>query len=83
MSGIPIAQDYPHRMVFLSADLDAPFYTVLIEAGSDPDALQLDLMRDALAAQHHVLFAARDRASLALFTASFKRLAEQAAPTRH
>ena len=79
----PTPAEYPHRTVFLSADLDAPFYTVLIEAGADPDALQLDLMRDALAAQHHVLFAARDRASLALFAASFRRLAEQAAPSIH
>ena len=74
---------YPHRSLFMSFDLDAPFYTVLIEAGAEVDALQIDLMRDALATQSHVLLVSRDRASLALFAASFKRLVEQAATTRH
>ena len=74
---------YPHRTLFLSADLDAPTCTVLIEKGADPDALQLELMQDAIVGQTHVLFAAQDRAALAAFAASFKRLVEQATPTRH
>ena len=79
----PDPSAYPHRTLFVSLDLDAPFYTVLIEEGAEVDALQLDLMQDALVAQSHVLMVARDRASLALFAASFKRLVEQATTTRH
>ena len=79
----PDPSAYPHRTLFVSLDLDAPFYTVLIEEGAEPDALQLDLMRDALVAQSHVLMVSRDRASLALFAASFKRLVEQAALSTH
>ena len=79
----PNPADYPHREVFLSLDLDAPFYTVILDAGAEPDALQLDLMKDAIVEQSHVLFIAKDRAALALFGAAFRRLAEQAAPTRH
>ena len=74
---------YGFRTLFLSADLDAPTCTVLIEAGAEPDALQLDLMQDAIVGQTHVLFAAQDRAALAAFAASFKRLAEQATTPRH
>ena len=79
----PDPSAYPYRSLFVSIDLDAPFYTVLIEEGAEPDALQLDLMRDALVAQSHVLMVARDRASLALFGAAFRRLVEQATATRH
>lgn len=66
---------YPHRELMLSADLDAPFCTVLIEHGADPDALTFDLMRDAILAQTHVLFLAQDTVSLALFAAAFRHLA--------
>ena len=77
----PDPSAYPHRELFIGPDPDACMYTVLIEQGADPDAMQLDLMRDAIAEQSHVLFAARDTASLALFAAAFRRLAAQPADT--
>lgn len=83
MNAVPTPDDYPHRELFLSPDLDAPVRTMLIEAGTDPDALMLDLLRDAIADQMHVAFAARDSASLALVTAAFRRLVHQAPSDLH
>ena len=83
MSVVPTPDDYTHRELFLSHDLDAITRTVLIEHGTDPDALMLDMLRDAIADQMHVAFAARDSASLALVTAAFRRLVHQATSELH
>lgn len=79
----PDPADFPHRELFLSHDLDATTRVMLIEEGADPDALMLDLLRDCLAEQMHVLFAARDSASLALIAAAFRRLVRQAPNDLH
>ena len=79
-AAIPTPADYPHRELFLSHDIDATLKVLLIEAGTDPDALMLDVFRDVIAAQSHLLLAARDSASLALIAAAFRRLVEQMPP---
>ena len=80
MSAIPTPADYPHRELFLSHDIDATLKVMLIEAGTDPDALMLDVFRDVIADQSHLLLVARDSASLALIAAAFRRLVEQMPP---
>lgn len=77
MTAAPTPADFQHREIFLSSDADADTRVVLLPRGTEVDALMLDLLRDAIAARLHVLFAAEDTASLALAAAAFKRLAEQ------
>lgn len=76
----PMPADYPHRELFLSHDVDATTRVMLIEAGTDPDALMLEMFRDVIADQRHLLLAAKDAASLALIAAAFRRLVEQMPP---
>ena len=78
MTAVPSAAEYPHRELFLSHDLDATTRVMLIEEGADPTALMLDMLRDCIAEQKHLLLAARDSASLALIAAAFRRLVHQA-----
>lgn len=77
MSAAPSPEDYPFRSLFISQDRDGPTRVLTLDADAEPTALLLDLFRDCIEDQAHVLFAARSRAALALATAAFKRLVEQ------
>lgn len=67
MSGAPDAWDPAHyscRELFLSLDQDAATRVVLIPPGSLPDALNCELLADAVNDQLHVLIAATNEADL-------------------
>ena len=83
MNALDAAAEYPHRELFLSHDLDATTQVMLIKEGADPNALMLDMLRDCIAEQKHLLLAARDPASLALIAAAFRRLVQQSPNTLH
>lgn len=72
------AVDYSFRELFWSADLDAPIRTVLVDPGTWPGGLMAELLHDAIAEQKHVLFAARDEATLNRCAAAFRLLVETA-----
>ncbi len=77
MSAALTPNDYPYRQVYFGPEQNAQTRTLLLEHGTDPDALMLDLLRDAIAAKMHLFIAARDKASLALVGAAFQRLVQQ------
>ncbi len=67
MSGVNETWDpahWAHRELFLSPDQDAATRVVLIPPGSRPDAVNCELLADAVNDQLHVLIAATNEADL-------------------